>query len=197
VPARRRTDRDERRRRLGQNFLAPDLAENLIAEARLSAGELVVEIGPGPGALTFALARRGVRVRAVQRLTGVRVVHCDAARFALPHEPFRVFGSLPYGSTTAILRHLLGDPGVPLVRADLIVQWEVARKRAAAPPTTLWSAAWAPWWTFRLGRRIPATSFRPVPRVDGGVLTVLRRDPPLLPASMAGDYVDFVRDHWR
>ena len=48
--------------------------------------------------------------------------------------PFRVMGSLPFGATTALLRHLFDEPDGGLRRADLIVQWEVARKRAATPP---------------------------------------------------------------
>jgi 23S rRNA (adenine-N6)-dimethyltransferase len=81
-------------------------------------------------------------------------------------------------------------------RADVIVQWEVARKRSTVPASTLRSTAWAPWWEFRLGRRIPAAEFRPVPRVDGGVLVITRRDPPVLPRSMANRYQAFVRANW-
>jgi 23S rRNA (adenine-N6)-dimethyltransferase len=213
VSAAERTPRDERRRRLGQNFLRADLADALVAEAAFRPDELVVEIGPGRGACTFALARRGVRVLALEkdpvwadalgeevrrrRLRNVTVVRADALDAALPRRPFRVFGSLPFGATTALLRRLLGDPGGPLQRADVVVQWEVARKRAATPPTTALSTAWAPWWTFEVGRRIPARAFRPVPRVDAAMLHVTRRRPPLLPLRMAADYVDFVERRWQ
>jgi 23S rRNA (adenine-N6)-dimethyltransferase len=78
-----------------------------------------------------------------------------------------------------------------------VVQWEVARKRAATPPSTALSTAWAPWWTFELGRRIPARAFRPVPRVDAAMLHVARRHPPILPPRMAADYVDFVERRWQ
>jgi 23S rRNA (adenine-N6)-dimethyltransferase len=213
VPAGKRTPRDERRRRLGQNFLRPELADELIADAAFEAGELVVEIGAGLGACTFALARRGVEVIALERdpqwaarlrdevrrqgTAGVRVVCCDARRYRMPRRPFRVMGSLPFAATTALLRHLFDDASGPLQRADVIVQWEVARKRAAQPPTTMLSTAWAPWWSFTLGPRIAAGSFRPVPAVDAAVLQVVRREPPLLPAHMAGAYATFVRAHWK
>jgi 23S rRNA (adenine-N6)-dimethyltransferase len=124
------------------------------------------------------------------------VVEADFLAFRLPATPFRVVGSLPYASTTDILRRLLDDPSLPLERADLIVQWEVARKRAADPPDTLLSTVWAQWWEFRLGERIPAHAFRPVPRVDGGTLVVTRRERPLLPAALARDYERFVRERW-
>ncbi len=213
MPAGRRTERDERRRRLGQNFLRPDLADTLVAQAAFDPGDLVVEIGAGRGACTFALARRGLRVVALekdphwaQRLRSeasrrgaenVSVVCCDVLRYRLPRRPFSVFASLPFGATTAILRHLLDQPGGALQRADLVVQWEVACKRAASPPTTLLSTTWAPWWSFEIVRRLPATGFRPVPRVDAAVLRVTRRTPPVLPDHMAGAYAAFVREQWK
>ena len=212
MSAHRRTPRDERRRRLGQNFLRPEFADRLVAEADFRTGELVVEIGAGLGAITFALAHRGIDVVAVEvdpvwaerlrdrvRTAGpgrVRVVEADFLSLTLPVRPFRVMGSLPFGKTTDILRRLFDNPGVPLKRADVIVQWEVARKRAAAPPSTLLSTVWAPWWEFRLGRRIPAAEFQPVPQVDSGVLVVTRRDHPLLPPAMASSWVGFLRAHW-
>ena len=112
-----RSPRDERRRRLGQNFLRPEAAERLVAEADFRPHNLVIEVGAGSGAVTLALARRGINV----------------------------VGSVPFGRTTDILRRLLDDPSVPLERADVIVQWEVACKRATVPPSTLLSTVWAPW----------------------------------------------------
>ncbi len=212
MPAGWRAARGSARRRLGQNFLGPELAERLVAEAGVRAGERVVEVGAGARARTLALARHGARVLAVELdprwaarlrervrragLARVRVAAADFLAVPLPREPFRVVGSLPFGRTTDVLRRLLDDPFLPLERADLVVQWEVARKRAAVPPATLRSAAWAPWWELRLGRRIPAAAFRPMPRVDAGVLVVTRRAPPLLPPTMAAGWARFVRAHW-
>jgi 23S rRNA (adenine-N6)-dimethyltransferase len=214
VSAAKRTQRDERRRSLGQNFLQPDRADQLVDAAAFATGDLVVEIGAGRGALTYALARCGVQVVALEKDPEwaaslrrevvrrdlderVRVVRCDALDYRMPRRPYRAIGSLPFGATTAILRHLLDDPGSCLVRADLIVQWEVARKRAVMPPSTLLSTTWAPWWSFEVVRRIPAAAFRPKPSVDAAVLCVTRRDPPLLPPRMAGPYASFVRRQWQ
>lgn len=211
MPGPRRAPRDERRRRLGQNFLRADLAERLIAEADIRPGELIIDIGAGSGALTWALARRGAEVVALEvdpawaarlrrlalQVEGrVEVVQADFLSWRLPSRPFRVVGCLPFGATTAILHRLFDDPMLALVRADLILQWEVARKRAESPPSTLISTAWAPWWEFHLGRRIPADEFRPMPRVDGGVLVATRREPPVLTPLMASAFAGFVRDRW-
>ena len=218
---RRRTKRDERRRRLGQNFLQPEVAHAFVEEGTFLADQLVIEIGAGRGSCTFALAELGVEVVAVEKdvhfaaalrrdvrrrgLTNVKVVEGDvlAAGVSLGRlaggRPFRVLGSLPFGATTSMLRLLFDDPASSSApwRADLVVQLEVARKRAAIPPTTLLSTTWVPWWRFDLGRRIPATAFRPVPAVDAAVLRVTRRATPLLPTRLAKSYADFVRQSWQ
>jgi 23S rRNA (adenine-N6)-dimethyltransferase len=203
---RSRTPRDARRRAYAQNFLAsPRLATQLVRNADVGSDDLVLEIGAGNGALTAELARRARAVVAVEldpvlaaslrrrfaRDRTVRVVESDARRVELPREPFRVVANLPFNATTALLRRLL-DPSLPLTRADLVLQWEVARKRAGQPRTAL-SAAWAPWWRFRLGRRIAASEFRPRPAVSAGVLVAERRVPPLLPAHVFADYSRFTK----
>ena len=176
-------------------------------------GELVVDIRAGTGALTLAVARCGARVIAIaadpvwaQRLRQhpavcacrgrLWVEHADVLEIPLPQSPFRVVACLPFRATTAILHRLLDDPRLPLQRADLIAQAEVARKRASVPPETLLSTTWTPWWEFRTGRHLPTATFRPVPQVDATVLVVSRRQPPLLPVSMAPEYARFVRACW-
>ncbi|MDJ0788472.1 MAG: rRNA adenine N(6)-methyltransferase family protein [Myxococcota bacterium] len=212
MAAGRRRARDERRRRLGQNFLRADRAEAFVESARLSPGEFVLEIGPGRGALTRVLLRRGARVLAVeadpelarglpQQVDAadrgrLAVRHADFLACPLPDAPYRVVASLPFASTTGILERLLRDPRGGLERADLIVQWEVARKRARDATGSLRSVEWAPWWDFELGPRIAAQAFRPVPAVDAGVLVIRRRRPALLPEAMARDYARFVRARW-
>jgi 23S rRNA (adenine-N6)-dimethyltransferase len=211
VPAHSRTRWGARRRSLGQNFLRPERARELVTGLDVRAGELVVEIGAGAGALTAELSRRGAEVIAVEldprwaaalrarfrgAATQIRVVERDFLAFELPRRPFRAVGSLPFGATTQILRRLFDDPASPLMRADLVVQSAVARKRAEIPPQTLLSTAWAPWWEFALGPRLPAQAFQPIPRVDAALLSVRRRTPALLPPALARDYAAFLRARW-
>jgi 23S rRNA (adenine-N6)-dimethyltransferase len=121
----------------------------------VQAGQLIVEPGAGSGAFALALVRRGAEVVAVEldpvwarglgesaRSVGpgqLQVVNGNFLSVGLPSRPYRVIGCPPFGQTTALLRRLLADSGERLERADLIVQWEAARKRASCPPTTLLS----------------------------------------------------------
>jgi 23S rRNA (adenine-N6)-dimethyltransferase len=174
----------------------------------------VVELGAGRGTLTDALAERAGQVLAfeldpklvsnlAQRFASVRnvaVSRADARDVALPANPYRVLANLPFGVTSAVLRRLLDVPASGLRRADLIVQWQVARERvraASGPPVDLLGARWGPWWEFHRGRRLPAACFRPRPSVDASVLVVTRRAEPLLPTSASDRYSSFVARAFR
>ena len=196
---------------LGQHFLASDaLATRLAREADIVASDVVIDVGAGYGALTAAAAGRGARVFSLEidpalaaGLTGrfatsssVTVFECDGLEFPLPSTPFRVLANPPFHRTAALLHRLLDDPTRGMVRADVVVQWQVARARAQAGeqrPLDLAGAQWGPWWCFRRGRRLPAALFRPSPSVDAAVLTITRRRPALLPAADAPRYAEFVR----
>jgi 23S rRNA (adenine-N6)-dimethyltransferase len=194
------------RRGLDQHFLrSRRLAAELVRSAGLTGDDLVLEIGAGSGRLTAELARVARQVIAIEldaRLArelrsrvadNVTVVRANALRFPLPDEPFRVVANLPFGQTTAFLHHLLDDPSVPLERADVIVEWGCALKRAAIWPSTLLGATWGAWWTFRIDRRLAAQCFEPRPSVEAGLLVVSRRHPPLVHDSDRLAYRDFVR----
>lgn len=195
-------------------FLAdPSAISRLLRAVDVRPDDLVVDVGAGGGALTLPLAAAGARVVAIEidrrwaaRLRDrvaragvadrVRVVHGDLRSIVAPAEPWRVVANPPFGLTTVLLRRLLDDPARGPDRADLVVQLEVARKRTREPPGTLRSAAWAPWWTFELGGRIDRRAFRPVPRVDAALLTIRRREPPVLPPWLAPGFADALRPLW-
>jgi len=188
-----------------QHFLRSNrLAADITRCIDVRADELVVEIGAGSGRLTTELARHARHVVAIEidpdwaallraRLEQVTVIEGDALAVPLPREPFRAVGNVPFNRTTAILRRLLDDPRTPLVRADLIVEWNLARKRAAVWPSTLLNVCWAPWFEPAVVRRLPARCFEPTPSVDAGLLRITRRAVPLVDADDARDFRKFVR----
>ncbi|GAA4981858.1 hypothetical protein GCM10023205_59000 [Yinghuangia aomiensis] len=189
------------RHELGQNFLVD--RDTVAAVVRLTADTTgpIVEIGPGDGALTIPLAATGRRVTAVEldprrarglvrRLPGtVDVVNADVLAFRFPTRPHTVVGNIPFHLTTPILRRLLTLPDWDA--CVLLVQWEVARRRAGVGGASLLTASWWPWYEFRLHGRVPAHAFRPRPSVDGGLLAIRRRPAPLV-ADRAG-YQAFTR----
>ena len=191
-----------------QHFLRQPVAAELVRDSGVGPGDLVLDLGAGSGRLTSELAAAARRVVAVEvdpRLAGrlrgrwgnVDVVEGDAAAVRLPGEPFRVVANLPFSGATAILRHLLDDPLVPLVRADVIVEWGVAVKRALPWPSTVNDVVWGAWHETSAARRLPRSAFEPQPSVDAGVLVFERRADPLVPARSAGSYRRFVAAGFR
>ncbi|HEY2998744.1 MAG TPA: rRNA adenine N-6-methyltransferase family protein [Acidimicrobiales bacterium] len=166
----------------GWHRLAPSWAARLVAEAAITPGDLVVDIGAGTGALTAPLVAAGARVVAVElhpeRVAalrrrfagaGVTVVRADAADLRLPRRPFRVVASPPFAVTSAVLARLLA-PGSRLVRADLVLQTAAAHRWAdgRAPGSRRWARA----YDLTVGPRVPRTAFTPRPPVDCRVLRV-------------------------
>ena len=207
-----RSARHVRRRPRSQHFLrSPRLAASIVAGADVLSGELVLDLGAGGGRLTVPLAETGARVRAVEldpawaaRLhdrfagaPGVEVVEANLLAAPLPAEPFRVVANLPFHLTTAILRRLLDDPRTPLTRADVLVEWEVARKRSLPWPSTLLNVLWGARYELAVVRRVPAACFEPLPDADAGVLRILRRARPLVPADDAQRFRTFVEAGFR
>jgi 23S rRNA (adenine-N6)-dimethyltransferase len=192
-----------------QHFLRSQaLAAELVRDAGVRPDDLVVDLGAGSGRLTVELARCARQVIAVEldpfwadRLRGrwetVAVIEADAVGVALPSEPFRVVANLPFDRTTAILRHLLDDPRVPLVRADLIVEWGVALKRSLPWPSTVNDVLWGAWYSCSLERRLPRSAFDPPPSVDAGVLVLERRERSLVPERAWQSYRAFVAGGFR
>ncbi|MER5388325.1 23S ribosomal RNA methyltransferase Erm [Saccharopolyspora sp. NPDC002686] len=199
MPTRRRSARDRARRELGQNFLVDRGVARRLVGLLEPAPVPIVELGAGRGAITRHLVHSGRRVTAVEldprwadalrvAYPQVSVVRCDMLDFRFPAAPHSVIGNLPFGITTSMTRRLLDERSWS--EAVLLVQWDVARKRAAGGSQL--NAQWAPWYEFGLCGRVPARSFRPVPAVDGGILKLQRRADPLVPWREKQRYQRFV-----
>ena len=190
----------------GQHFLrSKRLAAALVADAGVSAGDFVLEIGGGTGILTRALADAGARVLVLERdphlAAGLRsrfgsaravvVVEGDANHRDLPSEPFTLVANLPFNRSGALLDRLL-RADVPLRGALVIVQWELAAKQAAVWPSTLRSTYWRAWYEIEIAGRLARTTFAPPPSVEAAVLRVVRRKLALVPDPLHEDYRRFL-----
>jgi 23S rRNA (adenine-N6)-dimethyltransferase len=168
----------------GWHALDPVWARRIVADAGIRRGDLVLDVGAGTGALTAELVRAGAYVIAIelhpervaqlrQRFTSnVRVVRADASDLRLPRRPFKVVANPPFGVTSALLSRLV-HPGSRLLRADLVVQDEAARRWVGprAPAARRWHTVYQP----TLGARLPRHAFRPPPHIDTRMLVIQRR----------------------
>ena len=192
----------------GQHFLrSKQLAGDIVAEADLERGDLVLEIGGGTGVLTQALAQAGACVLVLERdpalaarlrerfghRAAVSVVETDAVDYVWPGEPFAVVANLPFAGSGAILTRLLRDPAIPLRRADVIVQWEFAAKHTAVCPATLRTTYWRAWFDVSIARRLDRSAFAPPPSVDAAVVRLERRVTPRIPLGSREAYWSFLR----
>jgi len=158
--------------------------------------------------LTLALLRAGARARAIEpdrKLAGrlrracpdAVVVEAEASAAQWPNESFRVVANLPFAQATGICGTLLSDPRVPLLSADVIVQWDAAVKRTRLWPSTLLGVLWGAWYELSLVRRIAPAAFAPVPSVAAAILRARRRPEPLVPVRKASAYEAFLRHAYR
>jgi 23S rRNA (adenine-N6)-dimethyltransferase len=192
----------------GRHYLTPRVAVELVRDFGIRPDELVVEIGAGTGRLTRELAKTGATVLAIEldeapathvlrsaRAWGnVYVRQDDALDVALPATPFRAVGNIPFGITTDLLRSVI--QGSAAERFDLVVQREVARKRAAGRGNVL-AVLWAATWRLEVRRTIAARSFHPAPGVDAAWLAGTRRAVPLVERDELPAFERFVRAAFR
>lgn len=189
-------------KRLGQNFVVDGgTVSRIAALADLHPEDVVLEVGPGFGSLTLPLLAAARRVIAVEadrvlaaelpvtvaarapQLTGrLDVVTADAARVTqLPGEPPTVLvANLPYNVSVPVVLHLLAT--VPsLARGLVMVQAEVADRMCAAPGSRTYGVPSAKLAWFATARRsgsVGRAVFWPVPRVDSGLVSLVRRTEP-------------------
>ena len=195
------------RRSLGQHFVIdPNTVQRIVRLAKPEAGERIVEIGAGCGALTVALADAGVAVlaieidgRLVDALTevcaerSVEILQADVTDTAAwaprlgDAGRWRLVANLPYNIATPLLLEVLD--GLPQITAMLVmVQEEVAERLVARPGQSAYglpSLKVACWARAEILGRVPPTVFLPRPRVSSALLAINR-----LPEPAAGNIDD-------
>ncbi|MDD4335511.1 MAG: 16S rRNA (adenine(1518)-N(6)/adenine(1519)-N(6))-dimethyltransferase RsmA [Desulfotomaculaceae bacterium] len=197
------------RKSLGQNFLIDNnIIHKIIASAELTKSDLVVEIGPGLGALTTEIAHKAGKVIAVEVdrgllaalseiLTGpqnVEMILGDALKtdfdrlvgkstggeYGSTGKKYKLMANLPYYITSPILMHLLlGRFNISIV--VIMLQAEVAERLAAAPGSKAYGALSLAVQYFAKPEilfRVPRTVFYPKPGVDSAVVRLMVRPEP-------------------
>jgi 23S rRNA (adenine-N6)-dimethyltransferase len=199
-----RREHSRARRAFGQNLLADPAAVRRVADAAdPSPDTLLYEAGAGRGRLTRELLVRCRRViayevdaelaRGLPRDGRLTVRTEDFLAASPPAEEFAVVGNIPYALTAGVVRWCLGAS--TLRNATLVTQLEYARKRTGdyGRWSRLTVLTW-PEFSWRLAGVLPRAAFRPVPRVDGGILRLERRASPLLPPRRLAAYRRLVEE---
>jgi len=195
------------RRDLGQNFVVdPNTVRRIARLADVGPGDRVIEIGPGLGSLTLALAETGARVRAIEVDRGivpvlrevvaehpnVDVIEADAMELdwdaVLDGETGWVLvANLPYNVATPLICDILD--GVPAIERMLVmVQREAADRLCATPRSPAYGAVSvkvAYWATARIAGTVPASVFVPRPNVESALASITRRPTPATDADPA------------
>ena len=179
---------------LGQNFLVnPEILEDIVQAAQLIESDEVLEIGPGLGALTRALAQNAKWVVAIEKDTGMakacRGINSDLANIKIiegnalalngdffqqyfPSHPYKLVANLPYYLTSAIIRFFLGSLHRPVMMV-LMVQKEVAERIVATPPeANILSVAVQFYGHPEIITLVPKQNFLPIPKVDSALIRI-------------------------
>jgi len=202
----------EPKKGLSQNFLIDgNIVRKILFQADIQTGDTILEIGPGPGALTEALIAQGARVIAVEkdsvyanalkRFQSVEVYHADILSFDLSILPknSKVVSNLPYHLTAPILT-LLAPRHDLFSRITVMVQEEVARRITASPRTKEYGSLTVflnfysePHYAFKVSRRC----FYPQPKVDSAVINLNLKKPPAVDSEQFFNLVHAAFQHRR
>ena len=203
---------------LGQNFIFDEeLLDRIAAYAGADEGVNVLEIGPGAGLLTNALAKRGARVLSVELdkalapvldevLSGnpnVRVIFADAMKADIPSLVQEAFGNqeyiiaanLPYYITADFIARVIALDEAPK-SVTVMVQSEAAQRILAEPGSEKWCALAALTSFYCTGERlmdVGRDAFTPPPHVDSALIRLDRRDKLAVEDTDARSFAGFIK----
>lgn len=196
---------------LSQNFLIDgNILRKIIATADVKPGDLVVEVGPGPGSLTEQLLQAGAHVIAVEKdtilagalerlRTGDRKldIYCDdimtfpmdriLAPYIAQGRKAKVIANLPYHLTTPIIAELAPRNDL-FTSLTLMVQEEVARRFVAKPKTPAYGSftVFLNFYTHpKYGFTVKNTCFYPSPSVSSAIVVFDLKEPPKVSSEEA------------
>ncbi len=208
------------KKHLGQNFMRDgNMIAALARAAGVESGQMVLEPGPGAGALTAELLQIGAKVLAVeldptlvqylqQRFSdhpGFELIHGDILEKGrrlnhlilskLQERPFVLASNLPYSAATPFLISLVGSE-LLWQRGAVTVQKEVAERLSAPAGSSKYGAASALLQLrarARLERNIPPEVFWPRPKIESSILVIEPLAQPLVASEEMDSLAGFLR----
>ena len=185
----------EAKKSFGQHFLHdPAVLNMIVQEAEISSSDVIVEIGPGTGALTDLLvAKKPKQLLLIERdptliaelekkyahYAFVFIVPQDVLTYRMPEDikEYKVVANIPYYVTSAIIKKFLLDEIVPPERMVLLVQKEVAEKATQVAPKATSFGTFIQFCTDpELVAEVSRNSFTPPPKVDSAILVMKRKN---------------------
>ncbi|MDD5146214.1 MAG: 16S rRNA (adenine(1518)-N(6)/adenine(1519)-N(6))-dimethyltransferase RsmA [Candidatus Pacebacteria bacterium] len=182
-------------KRLGQNFLVnKGIIEKMISAAELIPDDTVIEIGPGLGALTLALAKKVKKVIAVEKdrglikhlqvklvnekINNVQLMGSDILDFQPSNCPqqYKIVANLPYYITKPVIMMFLAAQQPP-ESMILMIQKEVAQRICATPPQSNKLAIFTQFFCQpKIISYVSKNSFWPAPKVDSAIIKIVPSD---------------------
>jgi 16S rRNA (adenine1518-N6/adenine1519-N6)-dimethyltransferase len=180
---------------LGQNFLKSQPALRMMCEAGdVDASDIVVEIGPGKGALTEKLLAAAKKVIAVEKdrelvlilkqkfaaelrsekliLIEDDILNFDPKKYDLDAHAYKIIANIPYNITGAIIKYFLSETVQPALMV-LLVQKEVAQRIVAADKKeSILSLSVKAYGTPKYVMKVGKKYFSPSPKVDSAILSI-------------------------
>jgi 16S rRNA (adenine1518-N6/adenine1519-N6)-dimethyltransferase len=176
---------------LGQHFLTSQKAlQQIVNASSLTANDIVLEIGPGKGALTERLLHTGATIFAIEKdiltetfaeyihaeklilITGdVLALDADTLDALLGGRSYKLVANIPYYITGEIIRLFLTTDVQPTLMT-LLVQKEVAERIAREKKESVLSLSVKFFGEPMYIATVPAGAFSPPPRVDSAIITI-------------------------
>jgi 16S rRNA (adenine1518-N6/adenine1519-N6)-dimethyltransferase len=187
------------KKRFGQNFLHdPTVIGRIVSTINPQPGDNIIEIGPGPGALTQPVLKQAGKLKAIELDRDVipklkmyclgdgelEIVEADALKvdfrqFVTDGKPLRVIGNLPYNISTPLLFHLFGQIDV-IQDMHFMLQKEVVDRLVAVPGTKDYGrlSIMAQYYANpELMFLVRPGAFNPPPKVDSAIVRLLPKTP--------------------
>jgi len=187
---------------LGQNYIQdPNIIRKIVQSVPITEEDVLLEIGPGPGALTHALLETPAQkiiviekdAQFIDYWTSLhhpklQVIHKDALQVELrdlAEKPLTIVANLPYNVGTPLVIQWLDE--LPLIKSmTLMLQKEVVLRMSAHPGSKDYGRlSILTQWLCHAERLfdVPPTAFKPQPKVTSSIVRLIPRESPLFPAE--------------
>lgn len=205
------------KKNFGQNFLVDErVLGKIVSSAEISKDDVVIEVGPGIGTLTQALAKEAYKVVAVEIDTtlvpilgellsdfdNIEIINEDILKVDVnaiaekyPDKKIKMVANLPYYITTPIIMNVL-ENHIPVESITVMIQKEVAYRMKAQPSTKDYgslSLAVQYYCEHYLVANVPQNCFMPRPNVDSAVIKLTVMDKPKVQVNNEKFMFEFIK----